>query len=102
MPDRPTLEHTRLAAIEIGGRPIAIKSAELVRIQHWNGEEPAQLEWEVTGRTEDDDLADGVQPLVVTVGERRLRGRGVLSSSRSYGLSVFHIVGLDALSEVRG
>jgi hypothetical protein len=101
MPDGPTLEHTRLAAIEVGGRPLDIKSAELARIQYWNGDEPAQLEWEIRGRTDEDTLTDTVHPIVITIGESRFKGRGVFRTSRSYGMTVFHIVGLDPLVEVR-
>lgn len=97
MPDRPTLQHTRLSALELNGRPIDITSAELVRIQYWRGDEPAQLEWEVAGRTHDENLRDGTQPIVIEVGGERLKGRVVLSSSRSYGLSVFKAVGLGEL-----
>lgn len=99
MPDRPTLQHVRLSALELDGRPIEITSAELVRTQHWRGDEPAQLEWEVVGRTTDADLRDRPQSVVMTVDGRRLKGRVVLSSSRSHGLSVFQAVGLGDLTE---
>jgi len=99
MPDRPTLQHVRLSALELDGRPIEITSAELVRIQHWRGDEPAQLEWEVAGRTHDSDLRDRTQSIVMVVAGKRLRGRVVLTSSRSHGLSVFQAVGLGDLAE---
>jgi hypothetical protein len=99
MSDQPTLEYQRLAALELDGRPIEITSAELVRKQYWRGDEPAQLEWEVVGRTHDPDLRDQAQSIVLTVDGRRLKGRVVLWSSRSYGLSVFKAVGLGELSQ---
>jgi hypothetical protein len=97
MTDRPTLEHTRLTALELNGRPIEIASAELVRIQYWRGDEPAQQEWEVTGRTHDEEFRDGTQSIVIAIGDERFKGRVVLSSSRSYGLAVFMAVGLGEL-----
>jgi hypothetical protein len=97
MSDEPTLEHVRLSALELRGRPIEITSAELVYKQHWRGDEPAQLEWELVGRTHDPDVQDGAQAIVVQVGGRRLKGRIVLWSSRSYGLTVFKGVGLGEL-----
>jgi hypothetical protein len=97
MPDRPTLQHVRLTALALGGRSIEITSAELVRIQHWRGDEPAQLEWEIVGRTHDEDVRDGAQSIDMEIGEERLKGRVVLSSSRSYGLTVFKGVGLGEL-----
>lgn len=99
MPDRPTLQHVRLSALELDGRPIDIASAELVRIQHWRGDAPAQQEWEVVGRTHDPDLRDRTQSIVMTAEGKRLKGRVVLSSSRSHGLSVFQAVGLGDLTE---
>ena len=101
MPDRPTLEHTRLSALELKGRPIEITSAELVRTQHWLGDETAQQEWEIVGRTYDATLSDGPQPVVLTVDGRRLKGRVVLTASRSIGsdLWAFNGVGLGDLVE---
>lgn len=99
MPDRPTLEHRQVTALELGGRPIEITSAQLVYTQYWNGDQPAQREWEVLGRTHDDDLKEGVEAIVVTVDGRRLKGRVVMTSSRSYGLSVFQAVGLGELTD---
>lgn len=99
MPDRPTLEHRQVTALELGGRPIEITSAQLVYTQYWNGDQPAQREWEVLGRTHDDDLMEGVEAIVVTVDGRRLKGRVVMTSSRSYGLSVFQAVGLGELTD---
>lgn len=99
MPDRPTLQHVRLTSVELNGRSIAIKSAELVYTQYWNGDEPAQREWEVVGRTEDDDLRVGAQPIVIATSDTRLKGRVVLDHSRSYGLTVFSGVGLGDLVE---
>ena len=99
MPDRPTLEHRQVTALELGGRPIEITSAQLVYTQYWNGDQPAQREWEVLGRTHDDDLMEGVEAIVVTVDGRRLKGRVVMTSSRSYGLSVFKAVGLGELTD---
>jgi hypothetical protein len=101
VPDRPTLEHIRLSSLEIDGRPLEITSAELVWTQHWRGDAPAQLEWEVVGRTRDDLVLDGVTSLAITHGDRRFRGRGVATSSRAHGLTVFNIVGLGDLAEVR-
>lgn len=34
MPDRPTLEHRQITAIEMGGRPVEITSAQLVYTQY--------------------------------------------------------------------
>lgn len=99
MPDRPTLQHIRLTALELDGRRIEISSAELVRTQHWRGDEPAQLEWEVVGRTTDPDLRDRTQSIVMTLEGQRLRGRVVLAHSRSHELSVFKAVGLGDLTE---
>jgi hypothetical protein len=99
MPDRPTLEHRQVTALELGGRPVEITSAQLVYTQYWNGEQPAQREWEVLGRTHEDDLTEGVEAIVVTVDGKRLKGRVVIMSSRSYGLSVFQAVGLDELAD---
>lgn len=99
MPDRPTLEHRQVTALELGGRPVEITSAQLVYTQYWNGEQPAQREWEVLGRTHEDDLKEGVEAIVVTVDGKRLKGRVVIMSSRSYGLSVFQAVGLDELAD---
>ena len=97
MPDRPTLEHFQVTAIEMAGRPVEITSAQLVFTQYWNGEQAAQREWEVIGRTHEEGLKEGVERLVVTVDGQRLKGRAVMTSSRSYGLSVFSAVGLDEL-----
>lgn len=99
MPDRPTLEHHKVIALELGGRPIEITSAQLLYTQYWNGDAPAQREWEVLGRTHDDDLKEGVETIVVTVDGRRLKGRVVLNSSRSHDLSVFQAVGLGELTD---
>lgn len=101
MPDRPTLEHLRLAWLELAGRPVEITSAELILTQYWNGDEPAQQEWEVAGRTHDERLHQGPQSVAFEAGGRRYRGRVVLSSSRSMGtsLSVFSGVGLGDLTE---
>lgn len=99
MPDRPTLQHVRITALELNGRPIEIKSAELVHIQHWNGDEPAQREWEVAGRTAVEDLHQGTQSVVMTTDGKRLQGRVVLSSSSSFGLTAFEAVGLGDLTE---
>jgi hypothetical protein len=102
MPDRPTLEHVRLAWLELAGRRIEIVSAELTLTQHWRGDEPAQREWEVVGRTHDGDLRDGTQPIAFEAGGRRYRGRVVLTSSVSLGstLAAFNAVGLGDLVEV--
>lgn len=99
MPDRPTLEHRRITALELAGRPVEITSAQLVYTQYWNGEQPAQREWEVLGRTREDDLKEGVEAIVVTVDGKRLKGRVAMTSSRSFGLSVFQAVGLDELTD---
>lgn len=99
MPDRPTLEHRQITALELGGRAVEITSAQLVFTQFWNGEQAAQLEWEVLGRTHEDDLKEGVEAIVVTVDGKRLKGRVVISSSRSFGLSVFSAVGLGQLTD---
>jgi hypothetical protein len=101
MPDRPTLEHIRLAWLELAGRRIEISSAELVLTQYWLGDEPAQRDWEVVGRTHDDQLRDGPQPILFEAGGRRYRGRVVLSSSVSLGstLAGFNAVGLGDLIE---
>jgi hypothetical protein len=71
----------------------------LVRKQAWGGDEPAQLVWEIVGRTHDPGSRDRAQSIVMTVRGRRLRGRVVLWNSRSYGLTVFRGVGLGDLSE---
>jgi hypothetical protein len=102
MPDRPTREYARLTALEVGGRPIEISSAEVVWIQHWNGDEPAQREWELAGRTFDPSLPDGAQPVVLVIGQRRLTGRAVLDVRRSDGYAAFEGVGLGGLSETTG
>lgn len=97
MTDRPTLEHTRLTAVELNGRPLEITSAELVRIQYWRGDEKAQQDWEIVGRTRDEEFRDGTQSIVIAIGDERYKGRVVLTSSRSYGLAVFKAVGLGEL-----
>ena len=104
MPDRPTLEHVRLAWLELGGRRIEITSAELTLTQHWRGEEPAQREWEVVGRTRQHDLREGEQAIAFEAGGRRYRGRVVLSSAASYDgqLVAFNAVGLGELAEITG
>ncbi len=101
MPDRPTLEHVRLAWLELDGRRIDITSAELVLIQYWRGDEPAQREWEVVGRTHDERLHQGPQSIALEASGRRYSGRVVLSSSQSTGttLSAFSGVGLGDLLE---
>jgi hypothetical protein len=85
----------------MGGRPIEITSAELVRIQHWRGEEPAQQDWEVHGRTFDPGLRDGAQPIAFTANGQRYKGRVVVSASQSIGsgLWAFEAVGLGELVE---
>lgn len=100
MPDRPTLEHRPITALELGGQPIEITSAQLLFTQYWNGDEAAQREWEVHGRTHHDGLKEGVEPIVITVDGVRLKGRVVMTSSRSHGLSVFQAVGLGELKNV--
>ena len=102
MPDRPTREYARMTDLEIAGRPVAITSAELCWIQHWRGEEPAQLEWEVAGRTREAGVRDGAREVTLIFPDRRLRGRGVITSSAGPGLTVFEIVGLGPLVEVAG
>jgi hypothetical protein len=101
MPDRPTLEHIRLAWLELNGRPIDIISAELVLTQYWRGDEPAQRDWEVVGRTHDEQLHQGQQSIAFEAGGGRYRGRVVLSSSQSIGstVSAFNGVGLGDLIE---
>ena len=101
MPDRPTLTHVRLSSLELGGRPIEITSAELVRIQHWRGEERAQEEWEVHGRTFDAGLRDGSQPIAFEASGQRFKGRVVVNASQSIGseLWAFEAVGLGDLVE---
>ncbi len=101
MPDRPTLEHIRLTSLELDGRPIEIISAELVLTQYWRGDEPAQRDWEVVGRTNDDQLHQGPQPIAFEADGRRFRGRVVLASSQSIGspVSAFNGVGLGDLLE---
>jgi hypothetical protein len=100
MPDRPTLEHVRITALELNGRPIEIRSAELVHIQHWRGDQPAQREWEVAGRTPIEDLHQGAQPVVLTADGKRFKGRVVLSSSSSFGMTAFEAAGLGELLEL--
>ena len=101
MPDRPTLEHIRLSWLELNGRRIEITSAELVLTQYWRGEEPAQRDWEVVGRTVDTQLHQGPQPIAFEAGGRTFGGRVVLSSSQSIGsdVSAFNGVGLGELTE---
>jgi hypothetical protein len=101
MPDRPTLDHTRLTGLELGGKPVNVTSAELVKIQHWLGDEPAQLEWEVQARTMDQWLRDGVHSLVISAGERQFRGRGIATISGDPGIWVIRIVGMDPLTEIK-
>lgn len=90
-----------MTALEIGGDPVDITSAELCWIQHWNGDEPAQREWEVRGRTTQASVREGVREIVMTFPDRRLRGRGVVNPSVGPGLTVIEIVGLGNLVEVR-
>lgn len=101
MPDRPTLEHLRLAWLELNGRRIEVTSAELVVTQYWRGDEPAQRDWEVVGRTHDDGLHEGPQSIAFEARGRRFRGRVVLSASKSLGstLFAFNGVGLGDLIE---
>lgn len=42
---------------------------------------------------------EGVESFVITVDGKRLKGRAVMSSSRSFGLSVFSAVGLGDLTD---
>ena len=100
MPDRPTLRHVRITALELNGRPVELASAELVEIQYWRGEEAAQRDWEIAGRSNVDDFHQGVQPVVLTADGRRFKGRVVLSSSSSFGLTKFEASGLGELVEV--
>jgi hypothetical protein len=99
MPDRPTLEHIRLSSLQLDDRPIEITSAELVLTQYWRGDEAAQREWEVVGRTHEERLRQGPQAISFEAGGQSYRGRVVLSSSRSVGttISVFNAVGLGDL-----
>jgi len=101
MPDRPTLDHFRLTWLELDGRQVEFTSAELVLTQYWRGDEPAQQDWEVVGRTHDETLHQGPQSIALDAGGRRYRGRVVLSSSQSMGttLSAFNGVGLGELME---
>ena len=101
MPDGPTREYERLTALELNGCPVEIASAELAWVQYWRGEEPAQRDWELVGRTFEPGLRDGAQPVVITLGTRRLSGRIVLTVSASGGYAVFKGVGLGDLVEVR-
>ena len=101
MPDRPTREYARMTAIEIGGSALPITSAELCWIQHWNGEEPAQREWEVAGRTKEGSMPEGVRDVVLVFPDRRLRGRGLVNASPGPGITVFEVVGLGPLVEPR-
>jgi hypothetical protein len=100
MPDRPTLQHRRITALELNGRPIELKSAELVHIQYWRGDEAAQRDWEIGGRTPVEDLHEGPQAVVMTVDGRRYRGRVVLASSSSFGMTKFEGAGLGELIEL--
>src|SRR5688500_17324436 len=101
MPDRPTLEHLRLSSLELTGRSVEVTCAELVRIQHWRGEEPAQREWEVHGRTYDAGIRDGPQTISFTADDRRYRGRVVVSATQSIGseLWAFEAIGLGDLAQ---
>jgi len=99
MPDRPTREYARLDGLEIDGSPLEIPSAELCWIQHWAGDEPAQREWEIRGRTREERRLDGTRSIVVTAGDRRYRGRVIVSSSAAGGMAVFDMVGLGDLTE---
>ncbi len=100
MPDRPTLRHVRITALELNGRPVEFASAELVEIQYWRGEEAAQRDWEIAGRSRVDDFHQGAQPVVLTADGRRFKGRVVLSSSSSFGLTKFEASGLGELVEL--
>ncbi len=99
MPDRPTREYVRLTSLALDGEPLEITSAELCRIQHWAGDEPAQVEWEIRGRTKDERLRDGTRGIDMAAGDRRYRGRVIVSSSASGGLTVFEMVVLGDLVE---
>ena len=100
MPNEPTREYARVTAMELGGRALEITSAELVWIQYWRGDEPAQREWELAGRTFDPSLRDHPQPVVLTLADgRRLRGRVVLRIKESGGYAAFTGVGLGELTE---
>lgn len=101
MPDRPTLEHIRLSSLQLDGRPIEMTSAELVLTQYWRGEEPAQRDWEVVGRTHEERLRQGPQSISFEAGGRSYRGRVVLSSSCAVGttMAAFNAVGLGDLIE---
>ena len=100
MPDRPTLRHIRITALELNGKPVELASAELVEIQYWQGDEPAQRDWEIAGRTHHDGFHQGAQSVVLTAGGRRFKGRVVLSSSSSFGLTKFEASGLGELREI--
>ena len=69
-------------------------------IQYWRGEEAAQRDWEIAGRSGTDDFHEGVQQVVMTADGRRFKGRVVLSSSSSFGLTKFEASGLGELIEV--
>lgn len=99
MPDQPTLTHHRLEALELRGRPIPITSAELVLIQHWNGDQPAQLEWELVGRTRSELVEGGAQAIALVRDGRRFDGRIIIWASRSFGLTVFKGAGIGALRD---
>ena len=101
MPDRPTREYARLTAIVIGGVPLEITSAELCWIQHWDGETPAQREWEVAGRTKQREVRDGRREVVLHFPDHRLKGTGAVISSPGPGLTVFEVIGLGGLVRLR-
>lgn len=101
MPDRPTREYARMTALELDGMPQEITSAELCWVQHWNGEEPAQREWEVMGRTRDGAMRQGPREVVLVFPDRRLKGRGVVTVSAGPSITAFDIVGLGGLVESR-
>lgn len=100
MPDRPTLEHHRIADVVLDGVPLEVTSAELVYTQYWDGDRPAQREWEVNGRTyQGGALKEAVMAISFTLDGRRLKGRAIMASSASGGFAVFQAVGLGTLTE---
>jgi hypothetical protein len=90
-----------MTALEIGGEPVDITSAELCWIQHWSDETPAQREWEVAGRTKQTSVREGVREILLVFPDRRLKGRGIVNPSVGPGLTVIEIIGLGGLVEVR-